>query len=40
MNNRSSFGNGCVLKHQIVEYQGYDCFIPSIGFCFVKCNKF
>ena len=38
--NRIQYGNGCDFKHKIVEYQGNNCFIPTKGHCFVKCNNF
>ena len=38
--NRSQFGNGCDLKHQIIEYHGNNCYIPSNGYCFIKCINF
>ena len=38
--NRSQYGNICDFKHEIIEYRGNNCFIPSKGFCFVECNNF
>ena len=38
--NRSQYGNGCVLKHEITEYRGNNCFIPTKGYCSVNCFKF
>ena len=38
--NRSQYGNGCDLKHDIIEYRGNNCFIPTKGYCFVKCIHF
>ena len=35
--NRSQYGNGCDFKHEIIEYRGNNCFIPTKGYCFVKC---
>ena len=35
--NRSQYGNGCDFKHEIIEYRGNNCFIPTTGYCFVKC---
>ena len=29
--NRSHYGNGCDFKHEIIEYQGDYCFIPTKG---------
>ena len=37
---RSDFGNGCDFKHEIIEYRGNNCFIPTKGYCFVKCINF
>ena len=38
--NRSQYGNGCDFKHEIIEYCGYNCYIPTKGYCFVKCINF
>ena len=38
--NRSQYGNGCDFKHEIIEYRGNNCFIPTKGYCFVKCIIF
>ena len=38
--NRSQYGNGCDFKHEIIEYRGHNCFIPTEGYCFVKCINF
>ena len=35
--NRSQYGNGCSFDKIIIEYRGNNCFIPSKGYCFVKC---
>ena len=35
--NRSQYGNGCDFKHEIIEYRGNNCFIPTKGYSFVKC---
>ena len=37
---RSQYGNGCDFKHQIIEYRGNKCFIPTIEYCSVKCINF
>ena len=37
--NRSQYGNGCDFKHEIIEYRGNICFIPSISYCFIKCTN-
>ena len=33
---RSQYGNGCDFKHEIIEYQGNNCYIPTKAYCFVK----
>ena len=38
--NRSQYGIGCDFKHEIIEYRGNNCFLPTKGYCFVKCNNF
>ena len=38
--NRSEYGNGCDFKHEIIEYRGNNCFIPTKGYCFVNCINF
>ena len=38
--NRSQYGNGCDFKHEFVEHRGKNCFIPTKGYCFVKCIIF
>ena len=38
--NRSQYPNGCDFKHEIIEYRGNNCFIPSNGYCFVKGINF
>ena len=37
---RSQYGNGCDFKHEIIEYRGNNCFIPTKGYCFIKCIKY
>ena len=37
---RSEYGNDCSFDKIIVEYQGNNCFIPTKGYCFVKCINF
>ena len=37
---RSQYGKGCDFKLEIVEYRGNKCFIPTKGYCFVKCTIF
>ena len=38
--NRSQYGNGCSFDKIIIEYQGNNCFIPTKGYCFVKCINY
>ena len=38
--NRSQYGIGCDYKHEIIEYKGNICFIPTKGYCFVKWVNF
>ena len=38
--NRSQYGNGCDFKLEIIEYRGNSCFIPTKGYCFVKCINY
>ena len=38
--NRSQYSNGCDFKHEVIEYRGKNCFIPTKGYCFVKCINF
>ena len=37
---RSQYGNGCDFKHEIIEYRGNNCFIPSNEYCFVNTINF
>ena len=37
---RSQYGNGCDFRHEIFEYRGNNCFIPTKRYCFVKCFDF
>ena len=37
---RSQYGKGCDFKHEIIEYRGNNCFIPTKGYCFNKCFNF
>ena len=37
---RSRFENRSDFKHQITEYHGKNCWIPSNGYCFIKCINF
>ena len=37
---RSQYGNGCDFKHEINYIRGIVCFIPTKGYCFVKCINF
>ena len=38
--NRSQEGNGCIFKYQNIDYIGSSCYIPSINYCFIKCNNY
>ena len=38
--NRIQYGNGCDFKQEIIENRGNNCFIPTKGYCFVKCINF
>ena len=38
--NRSQEGNDCNFNHQIFEYIGNSCYIPSINYCFIKCKNY
>ena len=38
--NRSQYGNGCSFDKIIFEYRGNNCFIPTKGYCFVKCINY
>ena len=37
---RSQYGNGCHFKHEINEYRGNNCYIPTKGYCFHKSINF
>ena len=37
---RSLYGSGCDFKHEIIDYGGNNCYIPTKGYCFVKCINF
>ena len=38
--NRSQYGNACSFDKIFIEYQGKNCFIPTKGYCFIKCINF
>ena len=38
--NRSQNGIGYDFKHEIIEYRGINCFIPTKGYCFLKCFNY
>ena len=37
---RSQYGNGCNFDTIIIEYNGNNCYIPTKGYCFLKCINF
>ena len=39
MVNRSQYGRGTVFKQDFVDYIGNNCYIPTTGICFIKCNN-
>ena len=38
--NRSQDGNGCSFDKVIIEYGGNNCYIPTKGYCLIKCINF
>ena len=38
--NRSQYGNGCSFDEVIIEYRGNNCYIPTKGYCFIKCINY
>ena len=38
--NRSQYGNGCSFDKIIIEYRGNNCYIPTKGYCCVKCINY
>ena len=36
---RSAYGKGTNYMQEIVENRGQNCFIPTSGMCFIKCNN-
>ena len=38
--NISQYGNGCSFDKIIIEYRGNNCYIPTKGYCFVKCINY
>ena len=38
--NRSQCGNGCSFDKIIIEHRGNNCYIPTKGYCFVKCVNY
>ena len=38
--NRSQYGNGCSFDKIIVEYRANNCYIPTKGYCFIKCINY
>ena len=37
---RSAYGKGTNYMQEIFEYHGQNCYIPSSGMCFIKCNNY
>ena len=37
---RRTYGKGNNYMQEIVEYHGKNCYIPSSGKCFIKCNNY
>ena len=37
--NRNAYGKGTNFMQEIVEYRGQNCYIPTSGMCFIKCNN-
>ena len=40
MINRAKYGNGCDFKHQIIEYNGNNCYIPTKSYCYIECFNY
>ena len=38
--NRSQYGNGCSFDKIFIDYRGNNCYIPTKGYCFVKCINY
>ena len=38
--NRSQYARGTDFKQDFVEYIGNNCYIPTSGNCFIKCNNY
>ena len=38
--NKSQYGRGTEFKHDIVQYIGDNCYIPTSGNCFIKCINY
>ena len=37
---RNAYGKGTNYMQKIVEYHGQNCYIPTSGMCFIKCNNY
>ena len=37
---RSVYAKGTNYMQEIVEYRGQNCYIPTSGMCFIKCNSY
>ena len=38
--NGSRYGNRCDFKQESIDYRGNICYIPTKGYCFIKCINF
>ena len=38
--NRAEFGRGTDFLKDIIEVKGFNCYIPSSGYCFLKCVNY
>ena len=37
---KGQYGNGCAFKHEFIENRGNNCYIPTKGYCFIKCISY
>ena len=38
--NRSAYSKSTNYMQKTVEYRGQNCYLPTSGMCFIKCNKY